>query len=129
MFIPDADRLSTGAQLALRRMLETCAAHTRFILCVENLATLIDPLRSRFLAVRVPAPTEREVCLSCYGRLLTSAQISDELEAAVEFNYSGDTHARAVEALPEIVASCRRNLRQAILQVEAAAESASAPHM
>lgn len=126
MFIPDADRLSTGAQLALRRMLETCAAHTRFILCVENLAALIDPLRSRFLAVRVPAPTEREVRVSCCGNVLTSAQISEELEAIVMFHCSDDAQARVIEALPQIVAGCGRNLRRAILQVEAVAESASA---
>jgi hypothetical protein len=88
----DADRMSVEAQHTLRRTMEKYAAKfvlsslivpllieiwshlanffwfveilsCRLILCCENLSKLIEPLRSRCLAVRVAAPEHSQVCI------------------------------------------------------------------
>ena len=61
----EVDRLSLGAQQALRRTMEKYTSSCRLILVCESMSRVIAPLRSRCLAVRVPAPTKDEV--SCGG--------------------------------------------------------------
>ena len=57
----EVDRLSLGAQQALRRTMEKYTSSCRLILVCESMSRVIAPLRSRCLAVRVPAPTKDEV--------------------------------------------------------------------
>uniref|UniRef100_A0A0N4ZG43 Replication factor C subunit 3 n=1 Tax=Parastrongyloides trichosuri TaxID=131310 RepID=A0A0N4ZG43_PARTI len=58
----EADRLSKEAQHALRRTMEKYSVNCRIIMCVECLGRIIDPLRSRCLAIRVPSPSDEEIC-------------------------------------------------------------------
>lgn len=57
----EVDRLSRQAQAALRRTMEKYSAVTRLILYCESTSKVIEPIRSRCLMVRIPAPTEPEV--------------------------------------------------------------------
>lgn len=61
VILNEVDRLSLGAQHALRRTMEKYTASCRLILVCESLSRVIAPLRSRCLAVRVPAPTKEQV--------------------------------------------------------------------
>ena len=56
ILIPNIDKLAHNAQTSLRRIIEVNSNTCRFIVCCENLNNLIDPLKSRFICVRVPRP-------------------------------------------------------------------------
>jgi replication factor C subunit 3/5 len=62
LVLTEVDRLSRDAQHALRRTMEKYAASCRLILICNSLCSVIEPVRSRCLAVRVPAPSEEELC-------------------------------------------------------------------
>jgi replication factor C subunit 3/5 len=57
----DVDELSRDAQAALRRTMEKYSSTCRFILISQNPCRVIDPLRSRCIALRVPAPAVPEI--------------------------------------------------------------------
>lgn len=60
--LQQVDHLSRQAQAALRRTMETYASTCRLILCCgESPAKVLEPVRSRCLGIRVPAPSEQEV--------------------------------------------------------------------
>merc|ERR1719444_544115 len=59
--IDEAGSLSTDAQAALRRTMERYMKTCRIILTCESASKIIAPLRSRCLAVRVPAPGDEQV--------------------------------------------------------------------
>jgi replication factor C subunit 3/5 len=61
VIINECDRLSKDAQAALRRTMEKYVAYCRLILCCENLGRVIQPLRSRCLLMRVPAPDNFDI--------------------------------------------------------------------
>ena len=61
LIIEDADLLTREAQESLRRILELYISTCRFIFLVNNEGHLIDPLYSRCVKVRVPAPTDDQV--------------------------------------------------------------------
>ena len=61
VLLVEVDRLSRQAQAALRRTMEKYTASCRLILCCNNPSKVIDPLRSRCLGVRVPAPSHAEI--------------------------------------------------------------------
>lgn len=69
--INEADHLTRDAQAALRRTMEKYSPNLRLILLANSTANIIAPIRSRTLLVRVPAPTELEICkvLEKSGRL------------------------------------------------------------
>jgi replication factor C subunit 3/5 len=64
----EAHSLSKDAQHALRRTMEKYVANLRVILCSNSTSRILDPIRSRCLLVRVPAPSTHEVLLTCYLR-------------------------------------------------------------
>jgi len=81
----------------MERYVRTC----RLILCCENLSKVIEPLRSRCLAIRVAAPSREEIC----GIVTTVAK-----REGVAFS---------AQAAGTVADASRRNLRRALLMAEA----------
>jgi replication factor C subunit 3/5 len=98
----EVDRLSLGAQHALRRTMEKYTASCRLILVCESLSRVSAPLRSRCLAVRVAAPTKEEIV-----HVLTGIAAKENLAVQADL-------------CENIANECSRNLRRAILMLEAA---------
>ncbi|CAI2168638.1 18824_t:CDS:10 [Funneliformis geosporum] len=61
VIIHEADSLSRESQAALRRTMELYMSNVRLILCCKSPSKIIDPIRSRCLLIRVPAPTNDEI--------------------------------------------------------------------
>lgn len=59
--IENADRLTLEAQQSLRRTLELYVKSCRFIFLVNNEGNMCEPLQSRCLKLRVPAPTNEDI--------------------------------------------------------------------
>lgn len=57
----EVDRLSRQAQAALRRTMEKYSSTCRLILVCNNQSKVMEPVRSRCLAIRIPAPSHEEV--------------------------------------------------------------------
>lgn len=101
VLLMEVDRLSRQAQAALRRTMEKYTSSCRLILCCTSPSKVIEPVRSRCLGVRVPAPS-----LDAIGGVLTEVCRRESL------------------ALPPALAArvaqaSGRNLRRAVLMLEA----------
>jgi replication factor C subunit 3/5 len=59
--VENADRLTQEAQQSLRRTLELYVKSCRFIFLVNNEGNMIEPLQSRCLKLRVPAPSTSDI--------------------------------------------------------------------
>jgi replication factor C subunit 3/5 len=99
--VHEADRLSREAQQALRRTMEKYASTTRIVLVCCSTSKVIEPIRSRCLAVRVPAPTEAEVT-----DVLNLVSRKEGLQLPVEL-------------AARIARASGRNVRRAVLALEA----------
>uniref|UniRef100_H3ANN4 Replication factor C subunit 3 n=2 Tax=Latimeria chalumnae TaxID=7897 RepID=H3ANN4_LATCH len=62
VLLTEVDKLTKDAQHALRRTMEKYMATCRLILCCNSTSKVIPPIRSRCLAVRVPAPSVEDIC-------------------------------------------------------------------
>ncbi|XP_028582323.2 replication factor C subunit 3 [Podarcis muralis] len=62
VLLTEVDKLTKDAQHALRRTMEKYMATCRLILCCNSTSKVIAPIRSRCLAVRVPAPSIEDIC-------------------------------------------------------------------
>ena len=100
VFLSEADSLSRNAQHALRRTMEKYMSSCRIIMCCESLNKIISPLRSRCLAIRVPAPTEEEVC-----KVLTKVGEKENFRVNAQLATKVTRHSE-------------RNLRRALLLLE-----------
>uniref|UniRef100_A0A1X7TWA2 AAA+ ATPase domain-containing protein n=1 Tax=Amphimedon queenslandica TaxID=400682 RepID=A0A1X7TWA2_AMPQE len=60
--LTEVDRLTKDAQHALRHTMELYTGTCRLILVCNSTSKLIPAIKSRCLAVRVPAPTIDEIC-------------------------------------------------------------------
>jgi replication factor C subunit 3/5 len=99
----EVDKMSKGAQQALRRTMEKYMTTCRLILLCTSTSRLIPPLRSRCLGIRVPAHSVDNVKRAAH-RISTSEHIpqpSDKFLAALSRRSEG-------------------NLRRALLMLEAA---------
>ena len=59
--LSEADKMTKEAQSALRRTMEKYSENCRIIMIVNDLSSIIDPIRSRCFALRIPAPNEKEI--------------------------------------------------------------------
>lgn len=61
VLINNVDNLTYYAQMSLRRTMEKNSRTCRFLMVCNAISKLIDPLKSRCICVRIPAPTEEEI--------------------------------------------------------------------
>ena len=99
LVLHEVDRLTRDAQAALRRTMERYAAGCRLVMTATSLSRVIDPLRSRCLCVRVPAPSVAELSSLLAGvakkeGLALPPELADRVAAA-----SGRSARRALLAL------------------------------
>lgn len=59
--INNIDQLSYYAQTSLRRTMEKYSHNCRFIMWCSSMSKVIEPLRSRCVSFRIPAPTRLEI--------------------------------------------------------------------
>ena len=57
----EADKMTKEAQSALRRTMEKYSENCRIIMVVNDLSSIIDPIRSRCFALRIPSPKKEEI--------------------------------------------------------------------
>ena len=104
------DQMPLREQQALRRTMEKYMQTSRFILVASNNNTshVIQPLRSRCLAIRVPS--------------LSDSQMRDFLQAAlaheIQSSDLGLYESLVKHTIPDIVQNAQGDLRQALLQLE-----------
>lgn len=97
----EVDSLSRGAQHALRRTMEKYGGTCRLILCSSSTGRLLEPVRSRCLSLRVPAPSH------------------EQLAALVE-RVAARENIQLGEGLSmRLAKDCDRNARRALLALEA----------
>lgn len=99
--LSEVDQLSKSAQAALRRTMEKYTSSCRLILCCERPSKVIDPVRSRCLGIRVAAPSNAQM-LTVLQKVAKAERINLPLELATK-----------------ISTSSKRNLRRAVLMLEA----------
>jgi len=101
LILNEVDKLSKEAQAGLRRTMEKYANACRLVLCCNNVSKVIAPLRSRCLLVRVGAPQAAQ-CVDLLTRV--AAQEGMGVPAGL---------------IDNIVTTSRRNMRRALLSMEA----------
>ncbi|XP_043214816.1 replication factor C subunit 3-like [Amphibalanus amphitrite] len=100
VIVTEADRLTKDAQHGLRRTMEKYMSTCRIILVANSSSQVIPAIRSRCLAVRVPAPSHQ--------------QITDVLHAVCK----KEGLALPSELAQRIAEKSGRNLRRALLMCE-----------
>ena len=101
LVLNEVDKLSKDAQHSLRRTMEKYSSACRLILCCNNISKVLEPVRSRCLCVRVASPNN-ESCSS----LVASVASREGIEVPPGL-------------LKTIVDSSNRNMRRALLSLEA----------
>lgn len=99
--INEADKLTKSAQHALRRIMEKYTTSCRYFLCCNNSSKVIGAIRSRCLGIRVAAPSADEIVkVLNHVAKKEGVRLPEELAA-------------------NIAAKSNRNLRRAVLMLEA----------
>nr|CAG8523012.1 11423_t:CDS:2 [Entrophospora candida] len=100
VIIDEAESLTREAQAALRRTMEKYMTNLRIILCCNTISRIIEPIRSRCLLIRVPAPTIDEI-------------------TSILFKIAREERVNLPNRIARNIAeSSNRNLRKAILTFE-----------
>jgi DNA polymerase III delta prime subunit len=100
--INEADNLTRDAQSALRRTMEKYSPNLRLILIANSSTKILSPIRSRCLLIRVAAPTQSDIVA-----VLKNVAQAENLGKI------------APEVLVSIAGESKRNLRRALLMLEA----------
>eukprot|EP00792_Barthelona_sp_PAP020_P003765 TRINITY_DN1631_c0_g1_i1.p1 TRINITY_DN1631_c0_g1~~TRINITY_DN1631_c0_g1_i1.p1 ORF type:complete len:356 (+),score=88.69 TRINITY_DN1631_c0_g1_i1:41-1108(+) len=108
LILNEVDKMSKLSQQALRRTMEIAQVNCRFILITDNFSSVLEPLRSRCLCIRVPGPSDNEMI-----KVLQNVAIKEQLT----LNNTLRT---------KIVQQSRGNMRKALLLLELAAFTNSA---
>lgn len=95
--------MSRDAQAGLRRTMEKYMGNLRLILCCTSTSKIITPIRSRCLLIRVPAPSVDEI-----SELLVQVGTKEGVTVSAE-------------SARNIATTSDRNMRKAMLMLEAAA--------
>lgn len=106
IILHEVDQMTRLAQQALRRTMERYSNTCRIIMITDTVTKLIEPLRSRCLGIRVPLPSQQSV-ISVLRQIASNEGIT--LPSALA---------------NRLVETSSRNLRRAILQMEATRVSA-----
>ena len=99
--LSEVDKLSRDAQHALRRTMEKYITAFRLVMCCNSTSKVLEPVRSRCLAIRVPAPSQEDVCSVLFS-------IAKKEGFAVP-----------ADLVTHIAEMAKGNLRRAILTLEA----------
>eukprot|EP00656_Telonema_subtile_P036268 TRINITY_DN40242_c0_g1_i1.p1 TRINITY_DN40242_c0_g1~~TRINITY_DN40242_c0_g1_i1.p1 ORF type:complete len:357 (+),score=81.81 TRINITY_DN40242_c0_g1_i1:191-1261(+) len=102
VLMTEVDQMTKDAQQALRRTMEKYQANCRIVLFCNNPCKVIEPLRSRCLGIRVPAPSGEAIC-----RILNQICKKEGMPELPE------------NLASRIIQQSGRNLRRAILSLEA----------
>jgi len=99
LFLDEADALTTDAQAALRRTMETYARTCRFILSCNYSSKIIDPIQSRCAIYRF-RPLDREAIIEEIRRIASAEglTVSEEALDAIVYVAAGDMR-KAINAL------------------------------
>jgi replication factor C subunit 3/5 len=101
VILNEVERLSKDAQHALRRTMEKYIPVCRLILNCNSTSKVIEPVRSRCLGIRIPAPSQEQVC-----------EVLVKISKKEGLTLPNDLAQR-------IAIASERNLRKAILMFEA----------
>ncbi|HPD51938.1 MAG TPA: replication factor C small subunit, partial [Methanoculleus sp.] len=99
LFLDEADALTTDAQAALRRTMETYARTCRFILSCNYSSKIIDPIQSRCAIYRF-RPLDREAVIEGIGRIAAAEglTLAEGALDAIVYVAAGDMR-KAINAL------------------------------
>lgn len=99
LFLDEADALTTDAQAALRRTMETYARTCRFILSCNYSSKIIDPIQSRCAIYRF-RPLDREAVIEEIGRIAAAEglTLAEGALDAIVYVAAGDMR-KAINAL------------------------------
>jgi replication factor C subunit 3/5 len=107
VIINEADSLTRDAQAALRRTMEKYSKNIRLILISNTTSNIIAPIKSRTLLIRVASPTVDEI-----------VTVLEKISTKQEIPLPSSQEDR-IEVLRHVATSSKRNLRRAMLLIEA----------
>ena len=137
VLLTEVDRLSKQAQAGLRRTMEKYSSSCRLVLIATHPSKIIEPVRSRCLGVRIPAPTTdmiADVLLETADKERVQVHLVACGEAHVHlsliffsqpspsflFRHSSPPLQCPRELAMKIAVHSERNMRRALLMLEAA---------
>eukprot|EP01083_Nonionella_stella_P278726 947917_1 len=100
LILNEVDKLTRDAQHGLRRTMEKYMSTCRIILQCNAVSKVIEPLQSRCLSIRIPAPTHETI-----KEIITQIAIKERVTIDSEF-------------AEEITIRSGRNLRKALLMLQ-----------
>eukprot|EP01041_Mallomonas_annulata_P009218 gene9218-19116_t len=111
VILTEVDRLSRQAQAGLRRTMEKYSSQCRIILICNSPSKIIDPLKSRCLGIRIPAPNYEEIA-DIVMDIAKQEKFPCPRELAMKISTSSD-----------------RNIRRALLMLEVCKVQNSSPSL